>query len=211
MSGSMNRFYRVRVKFCGMTSKEDALQAAYLGVDAIGLIFHKPSPRNISIDHASTIACSLPPFVTRVGVFVNESVDFVQSVLKKIPLDILQFHGQESTGYCRSFKKPYIKTIHIKSKSESLEKLYPDALAFLFDTYVEGLPGGSGFSFNWEHIPGNLKKPFLLAGGLNKNNIIQALEKVKPYAVDVTSGIEKAKGEKDFEKMKEFLELVRDG
>jgi phosphoribosylanthranilate isomerase len=211
MSNQMFPFNRIRVKFCGMTSQEDIAEAVRLGVDAIGLIFHMPSPRHVTLEQAVQITACLPPFISCIGVFVNEEADFVQAVLKEVPLNILQFHGQEPADYCSSFGRPYIKTIHVKPEPPSLplEALYPNASAFLFDTPIKGLPGGSGVTFNWKHIPYVPNKPFILAGGLNCENIIEALNKVKPYAVDVTSGIEKTKGKKDFIRMKDFIDKCR--
>ncbi len=195
------RYERTRIKFCGMTSVADALLAAQLGVDAIGLIFHEPSARNVSIENAYQIAASLPPFISRVGVVVNENSATIRSILDSVSLDILQFHGQETPDFCRSFGKPYIKTIHVdEALSGEFESSYSDAIGFLFDTKVKNMPGGSGLAFNWKLIPAGLKKPIILAGGLNIDNICQAIAQVRPYAVDITSGIEREKGIKDPEK-----------
>lgn len=202
-------YKRTRIKFCGMTSVADALLAAELGVDAIGLIFYSPSLRNVSLDNARMIANSMPPFISKVGVVVNENRATIQSILDSVPLDILQFHGQESSDYCRSFGKPYIKTIHIDQMlNEDIEHQYEDAVALLLDTKTQHLPGGSGVTFDWKYIPATLTKPIILAGGLTVDNIDQALRQVKPYAVDVTSGIEREKGMKDQQKMSDFINRV---
>jgi phosphoribosylanthranilate isomerase len=192
-----------------MTSVTDALIAAELGVDAIGLIFYAPSPRNVSLTLAEEIASSLPPFVSRVGVFVDETKDKINSILTAVPLDVLQFHGQESAEFCRQFGKPYIKTFHVGDLLEFKgTETYHDAIGFLFDTKINSLPGGSGIVFNWNLLPQDLQKPIILAGGLNSENISQAILEVKPYAVDITSGVEQAKGIKDPTKMRQFMSKV---
>lgn len=192
-----------------MTSVADALLAAALGVDAIGLIFHKPSARNVTLSMANSIALSLPPFISRVGVIVNEDQATILEILNQVPLDILQFHGSESADFCRSFGKPYIKTIHVTGPMDTdFVSKYDDALAFLFDSKIDTLPGGSGLPFNWDYIPRTIEKPIILAGGLNSKNVSEAIQTVKPYAVDVTSGIEKSKGIKDLRKMQQFIDKI---
>lgn len=195
-----------------MTNLEDALAAANLGADALGFIFHEPSPRHIEVAQASAITKALPPFISKVGIFVDKDPHYVTQVIQTVWLDYLQFHGNEPAAYCRSFGKPYIKMIPISNltNTSAIELEYDDASAFLFDTSLPGLQGGSGITFDWDTIPTNLKKPFILAGGLNQDNVRDALAKVKPYAVDVTSGIEKKKGIKDLDKMKKFLTTVLD-
>lgn len=203
---------RIRIKFCGMTNPEDALEASRLGVDAIGLIFYSKSPRYVSMPQALDIIKSLPPFITKVGVFVNESKEMISHILEHVPLDILQFHGNEPPEFCRSFEKFYIKTISVGAEQVTTElvKSYYDAAGLLFDTFRNDLPGGSGATFDWNKLPNDLKKPLILAGGLNCENISEALQEVKPFAVDVTSGIERKKGVKDWSKMKFFVERVMD-
>jgi phosphoribosylanthranilate isomerase len=197
---------RTRVKFCGMTNLADALAAASLGVDAIGLIFHDASPRNVSLAIAKNIVEAMPAFVACVGVFVDQTAATVAAILQVVPLHILQFHGSESAEFCRSFGKPYIKTIHIAAAplAINLDLLYPDAKALLLDTQIAGVAGGSGVTFDWQHIP-QMQKPFILAGGLTPENIAQAVANVQPFAVDVTTGIEKRKGFKDHTKMRQFI------
>lgn len=203
---------RVRIKFCGITSEEDALSAVNLGVDAIGFIFHQQSKRYINIDVAQHIAQVLPPFVTKVAVLLNEDSDYINAILKKVPIDVLQFHGDESAAFCRSFIKPYIKTIHMAAgqKIGKIEQQYPDALGFLFDTQVGAIRGGSGVTFDWQQIPTEITKPVILAGGLTPANVKAALQTVNPYAVDVTSGIEISHGVKDIQKMQDFVATVMD-
>jgi phosphoribosylanthranilate isomerase len=192
-----------------MTSMNDALLAAALGVDAIGLIFYAQSSRHVTTDCAKKIAHNLPPFINRVGVFVNEDKDTVELVLKNVPLDLLQFHGQEEADFCRIFNKPYLKVIHVGEEplSPNYDKLYPDAIGFLFDTKLKSEWGGGGQVFNWGLMP-KVKKPFILAGGLNARNVREAITQVNPYAVDVTSGIEERQGIKDPISMQEFVRAV---
>jgi phosphoribosylanthranilate isomerase len=208
----MSDIARVRIKFCGMTNVADALKACELGVDAIGLIFHGDSPRNVTIEQAAHISKQLPPYVSKVGVFVNPTTHFVTSVLQAVQLDILQFHGQELAPHCRCFDKPYIKVIPVGSEAitREIEDHYSDAAGFLFDTQIKGQPGGTGIAFNWDNLPSDLTKPLILAGGLTQDNLAEALTKVHPYGIDVTSGIEKSKGIKDFAKMKFFVDTVMD-
>lgn len=203
---------RVRVKFCGMTNFADAKLACDLGVDAIGLIFYGDSPRNVTLEEAAAISRQLPPYVSKVALFVDSSTHFVTSVLNAVAIDILQFHGQEPAAFCRSFGKPYIKVIKVGEEpiTNRIEQEYPDASGFLFDTESKVLAGGTGKTFNWQNLPKNLTKPLILAGGLTENNLRQALEEVQPYAIDVTSGIERSKGLKDPTKMKFFMDTVMD-
>lgn len=195
-----------------MTNVDDALQACRLGVDAIGLIFHQDSPRNVTAAQAQEIVKQLPPFVSKVGVFVDKSAEFVTNILKMVPLDLLQFHGHEEASYCRSFDTPYIKVIKVAAEpiTKEIEKHYPNAAGFLFDTEHTTLQGGSGVSFDWNNLPQDLSKPLILAGGLTTDNLMLALSQVRPYAIDVTSGIERTKGVKDLEKMKFFVSTVMD-
>lgn len=201
---------RVRIKFCGMTNHEDAQYAAQLGVDAIGLIFYKQSPRAVTITEAKSVVENLPPYISRVAIFVDPDESLVNEILQQISPHYLQFHGHESPDFCRSFGLPYIKAIHIKDEdiSSSYEKNYPDACGFLFDAYQEGIPGGTGKVFDWNKLPKNLEKPMILSGGLDPLNVIQAIEQLHPYAVDVTSGIESRPRMKDKTKMKAFVDSV---
>jgi phosphoribosylanthranilate isomerase len=201
---------RTRVKICGITRPDDALRAAHLGADAIGLVFFDKSPRAIEVDMAREILAVLPPFVTVVGLFVDPTPRHVAAVLHRVPLDILQFHGNEEPGECTAYNKPYIKAIRIKDgvNLHDQAKRYASARGLLLDTYVPGVPGGTGQTFNWSLIPKNLNKHIILAGGLTPKNVWQVISAVRPFAVDVSSGVEVEKGIKDPEKMAAFIRGV---
>ncbi len=201
---------RTRVKICGITRPNDAAVAAKLGADAIGLVFYEKSPRAISIEQAQAIVQALPAFVTVVGLFVDAEPDFVHGVLARVSLDLLQFHGEESPEYCRSFVKPYIKALRMRPNVnvQVFAQRYADAKALLLDTYVQGVKGGTGVVFDWQQIPVYLSKPIILAGGLTPDNVEQAIATLAPYAVDVSGGVESAKGIKDANKMSAFLRGV---
>ena len=203
----MEQKYKTLTKICRITNIEDARVAEDAGAYAIGLVFYKKSPRYISIDTAKEIVAHINQPLNSVGLFVDADRDYICSVLEQIDLDILQFHGQESEQTCAFFNKPYIKAIRMNddtSLPEEVEK-YSSAKALLLDTYVEGLSGGTGKVFDWNMIPKNLKKPIILAGGLNVDNVKDAIKKVNPYAVDVSGGVEIEKGKKDPDKIKEFI------
>jgi phosphoribosylanthranilate isomerase len=203
----MEKMNRTRVKICGITNLEDANMAVSAGADAIGLVFYKHSPRYVSIDIASQITRSLAPFINCVGLFVDADEGYIHEVLEQVVIDTLQFHGQESEQACALYKRPYIKAIRMQ-KTISLEEeinKYPSAKALLLDTYVKGIPGGTGEMFDWEIIPKQLSKPLILAGGLDENNVKKAICQVRPYAVDVSGGVEKEKGIKDANKIKKFI------
>jgi len=200
-----------RIKICGITRPEDAQHAAALGVDAIGLVFYGPSPRNISVEQACSVLATLPPFVTSVGLFVNASGDDVRSVLKQVKLDLLQFHGDEPPEFCSSFSRPYIKAIRMCDGVD----LYAEANkhsqsgGLLLDAWHPALPGGTGESFEWARVPGDLPTSVILAGGLSADNVGEAIRTVRPYAVDVSGGVEAEKGIKDWGKMADFVAAVR--
>ena len=202
---------RVRVKICGITRPRDALDAAYLGADAIGLIFYPNSPRAIDINTARQIVSVLPPFISKVGLFVNAKADEIQAVLQAIPLDLLQFHGEEEPALCNCFSRPFIKAVRMQDNVDlkSVAERYTDASALLLDSYVKGVQGGTGTSFDWSRIPSDIGKPLILAGGLTINNVHAAIKQVKPYAVDVSGGVELEKGVKDANKIAEFIQEVR--
>lgn len=204
---------RTKVKICGITRAEDAEAAMGLGVDAIGLVFYAPSPRAVSLDQARTILRGLPPFVTTVGLFVNPEPEQVIAVLDAIPLDRLQFHGAEPPEFCRRFGRPYIKALPMRENLDlhQQHRLYADASTLLVDTYQADLPGGSGISFNWSRLPRDLAPRLILAGGLTPDNVEQAIRLVGPYAVDVSSGVERSKGLKDEAKMSAFMRGVERG
>jgi len=201
---------RVRVKICGITRVEDALAAAGAGADAIGLVFYADSPRAVSIKQARAILVELPALVTSVGLFVNASEEFIRSVLQECALDVLQFHGQESNEQCTLFSRPYIKALRVRDKQqiETQVKEYTDARAILLDTYQKDMAGGTGQSFDWSLIPEAMEKPVILAGGLNPDNVRSAIQQVRPYAVDVSGGVETDKGVKDANRIKSFINEV---
>ncbi len=197
----------IRVKICGLRDPETAIQAAHFGADALGLVFYKPSPRHLSIEQARSIALAIPPFITRVGLFVDAPSDYVQAVLKGVPLDLLQFHGNETPEYCSSFNTPYIKAVRVRPGLDLVKycQIYCQARGLLCDAYVEGTPGGTGAGFDWSLIPDNLPLPLILSGGLDPENVATAVSKVRPWAVDVSSGVEKSKGVKDLAKIEAFI------
>ena len=205
---------RTRIKFCGITRLNDALEAVRLGVDALGFVFYPPSPRNIDVEQAAAIMQKLPAFVSCVGLFVNSTNESVKQVLETTRIDTLQFHGDETAEQCNQyaerFQKPYLKAIRMKQgiNLESLSDEYSGAAALLLDTYEKGLPGGTGSVFDWKSIPSSLSKPIILAGGLSADNVTNAINQVRPYAVDVSGGIEQAKGIKDAAKMAAFVNEV---
>jgi len=201
---------RIRIKICGITRVEDALAAAELGVDAIGLVFYAPSPRAVSVEQAVSIVQALPPFVTTVGLFVNAPVDEVNNVLQQVPLDLLQFHGDESAEYCAQYQRPYIKALRMNPDVDITlaGAAYTNTQGILLDSYVAGTHGGTGQSFDWTNVPVGLKKPIILAGGLSPDNVATAIAAVQPWAVDVSGGVESGKGVKDAGKMAAFCEAV---
>lgn len=201
---------RTRVKICGITRTEDALAAVRHGCDAIGLVFYGPSPRNVAIRQAIEIVASLPPFVTAVGLFVDAKPEDIRAVLAQVRLDLLQFHGDETPGQCRQYGVPYMKAIRVKADTNLLQYAvdYADAKALLLDTYSEGMAGGTGLVFDWKLIPEKLPLPIVLAGGLNADNVAEAIRQVRPYAVDVSGGVESSKGIKDADKIAAFMRGV---
>ncbi|HEY9277784.1 MAG TPA: phosphoribosylanthranilate isomerase [Methylotenera sp.] len=201
---------RVRVKICGITRVEDALNAVEHGADAIGLVFYEPSPRNVEILQAVEIANKIPAFVTVVGLFVNAEPEFVRKVISQVKLDLLQFHGEESPQECASYGLPFIKAIRVKSDTNLVQcaKDFSASKALLLDTFTDGVAGGTGHVFDWNLIPAALDKPVILAGGLNAQNVAQAIKQVRPYAVDVSGGVEISKGIKDAAKIAAFMQQV---
>jgi phosphoribosylanthranilate isomerase len=198
---------RTRVKICGFTRAEDAVIAAGLGVDAIGLVFYPPSPRNVAIEQAVAITQALPAFVSVVGLFVDAEPEFIKNVLSQVSIDCLQFHGEESPEACRLYGKPFIKAIRMKADTNlsELAKQYADAAGLLLDAYHPCIQGGTGNVFDWELIKNQGKLPIILAGGLSPDNAELAVQQVRPYALDVSSGVEAEKGIKDATKMAEFI------
>lgn len=201
---------RTRVKICGITRSCDLDLALDAGADAIGFVFYPPSPRCLALDAASGLARRVPPFVTRVGLFVNAERSDVRRVLAAVPLDLLQFHGEEAADYCVQFGLPYLKAARVRPGTDLLEfaTAYPSARGLLLDAWVEAY-GGVGQSFDWSLIPAALPLPLVLSGGLHAGNVGEAVAKFQPWAVDVSSGVELAKGIKDAGKIAAFMAAVR--
>lgn len=203
---------RTRVKICGITRTEDARDAAYLGADAIGLVFYAPSARHVTTAQARAIVAALPPFTTVVGLFFDAGADAVRQVLSEVPIDVLQFHGGESPEFCAAFPRPWIKAVRIRDGVDLYASAarYAGAQALLLDHYVEGIAGGTGTAFDWSRVPHGLGIPVILAGGLTPDNVADAVKAVHPYGVDVSSGVESSKGIKDHAKIAAFIRSVND-
>ncbi len=201
---------RTRVKICGITRPQDAQEAVLLGADALGLVFYAPSPRAVTIEQASEIVAELPPFVTVVGLFVDEERDRIAEVISKVQIDLLQFHGEETPDACIGHNRPYIKAVRMRDGVDLMAEMYryPHAQGLLLDTYRKGIPGGTGDTFDWNQIPVEIRGSITLAGGLNPENIEQAIRSVQPYAVDVSGGVESGKGIKDRDKIAAFMRGV---
>jgi phosphoribosylanthranilate isomerase len=201
----------VRSKICGITCIEDALAAVEAGADAIGFVFYAKSPRAVTFQQARSIISALPPFVTTVGLFVNASRCELGELLDAVPLDLLQFHGDETAAECEGWHRPYIKALRVKAGDDIAAACdaFPSASGILLDAYVEGVPGGTGEAFDWSLIPHGLSKPIILAGGLTPENVVEAIARVRPYAVDVSGGVEASKGIKDHAKIQAFIKAVR--
>jgi phosphoribosylanthranilate isomerase len=200
-----------RIKICGITRVEDALAAAHSGADALGLVFYDKSPRYVTPKQAAKLAAAIPPFVTLVGLFVNPGAEAVQEILQQVPLDVLQFHGEEEPTFCAQFNRPYLKAVRVKHGVDLVQcaARYKDAQGLLLDAFIEGTHGGTGISFDWILIPHNLPLPVILSGGLHVNNVVDAIKQVRPWAVDVSSGVEAAKGIKDAAKIAAFINEVK--
>jgi phosphoribosylanthranilate isomerase len=201
---------RTRIKICGITRPEDALAAARLGADAIGLVFYPPSPRAVTPAQARAIVAVLPPFVTTVGLFVNPRAVEVREVLAAVPLQMLQFHGEEGAAFCSGFDRPFLKALRVRPGVDLLQSAgdFRMAAGLLLDAWVEGLHGGTGATFDWSLIPRQLPLPMVLSGGLHPGNVATAVRAVRPWAVDVSSGVESAKGIKDAVKIEAFINGV---
>jgi phosphoribosylanthranilate isomerase len=201
---------RTRVKICGITRVEDALAAARSGADAIGLVFYAKSPRAVSLEQAQAVVRALPPFITTVGLFVDAAPEEIHTVLAKLPLQLLQFHGGELPEACGAYGLPYLKALRVREDSDlaAMARSYEDAAGILVDTYVEGIPGGTGRVFDWTRLPTRLAQPMILAGGLTPDNVAGAVERVRPWAVDVSGGVEVAPGVKDAAKIEAFIRGV---
>jgi len=201
----------VRSKICGITRIEDALVAIEAGADAIGFVFYAKSPRAVTVEQARAIIAALPPFVTTVGLFVNMPRAELTELLAQVPLDLLQFHGDETAADCSGYGRPYIKALRVQAGDEvaAMIALYPEASGILLDTFVAGVPGGTGEAFDWSLVPQQPSKPIVLAGGLTAENVRAAIEQVQPYAVDVSGGVEQSKGIKSAEKVRAFIAAVK--
>lgn len=202
---------RTRVKICGVTRAEDALEAARCGADAIGLVFYPASPRYVTVQQAQQVVAALPPFISVVALFVNATQAEIEAIISQVRIDIVQFHGDETAAECERIKLPYFKAIRVKPDTNLLqyEVDFSSAKALLLDTYSESAYGGTGHVFDWDLIPKNMEKPVILAGGLTAENVGLAIEKVRPYAVDISGGVELSKGVKDAKKIAAFMQAVR--
>lgn len=200
-----------RIKICGITRIEDGLAAAGFGADAIGLVFYAGSPRAVMPAQARRIIDALPPFVVSVGLFVNADIQAVRDTLAVAPVQLLQFHGDETPDFCDSFGLPYLRAVRVKPGVDLLQyaQEFHTAKGLLLDAYVEGARGGTGAAFDWSLIPREMSMPLILSGGLDPGNVEHAVRTVRPWAVDVSSGVESAKGIKDAAKMKSFVTGVR--
>jgi phosphoribosylanthranilate isomerase len=202
---------RTRVKICGIREREHAQVAVEAGADAIGLVFYAPSPRYVEREAAAEIARSLPAFVSAVGLFVDAGEADIRRVLDAVPLDILQFHGDEPPEFCAGFGRPYVRAVRMEPGTDLLEyaRRFSKAKALLLDAHLPGTPGGTGLTFDWKAIPAGFPMPVILSGGLDAANVAQAVREVRPWAVDVSSGVESARGVKDPRKIVEFIRSVR--
>lgn len=200
-----------RVKICGITRPEDARVAALEGADAIGLVFYEPSPRAISLSAAAEVVAAIPAFVSVVGLFVNPEAAFVEEVLGRVSLDLLQFHGDESPEFCDQFNRRWLKAVRVQKADDINEAFarFSRASGLLVDAYDPLQYGGTGKCFDWSMIPETRPLPLILAGGLNSDNVARAVEQVRPWAVDVSGGVEARKGIKDQKRMTEFLKEVQ--
>jgi len=201
----------MKIKICGITNPENAEKICQLNINAIGLVFYNKSPRAISISQAKEIIDSIPPFISKVGLFVNSDPSLVDRVLNNVNIDTLQFHGSESPSDCSQFQMPFIKAIRMNKETNLLMQAeeYSDATGLLLDSFEDDSFGGTGKTFDWSLIKDKINLPIILAGGLNKDNVIKAIKMTQPYAIDISSGVESKKGIKDIEKTKEIIGIVR--
>jgi phosphoribosylanthranilate isomerase len=200
----------LRIKICGLTREEDVDAAVAAGADAIGFVFYPPSPRYVTPLRAAELAKRIPPFIDVVGLFVNELPDLVRAACAAAPINVLQFHGDEDAAYCRQFARPYLRAARVRPGLDLIEfaRSFPDARGLLLDAFVEGY-GGGGHVFDWTLIPPDLPGYLVLSGGLTAINVGAAIERVRPVAVDVSSGVEMSKGIKDHSKIAAFVAAVR--
>lgn len=202
---------RTRVKICGITQLDDALAAVHYGADALGFVFYDKSPRFLNIEQADIIFNNIPPFINKVALFVNAEHDYVNDALDKLSIDVLQFHGDEDEAFCSSFNKPYLKAIRMRDTTNlnDIADTYSSASGLLLDAFDSAQYGGTGQTFNWSLVPKQCNLPIILAGGLNTQNVYDAVQNTGVYAVDVSSGVEKSKGLKDHQLIKQFMHEVK--
>ena len=200
-----------RVKICGITREQDASAAIECGADALGFVFYEPSPRHVSVERAAAIARRLPPFVTTVALFVDADTGLIDRVVGEVGVDLLQFHGHESPEDCARHRRPWIRAIAMRPGMDliAVQARFAAGRGLLLDAYRPGVPGGTGETFDWNRIPDTLAPRIVLAGGLNASNVGRAVRQVRPFAVDVSGGVEAASGIKDPDKIKAFIEEVR--
>ena len=201
----------IRTKICGITRPEDALSAAELGADAVGLVFYAKSKRAVDIEQAQSVVKNLPPFVSVVALFVNENEQTIREILRQVPIDVIQFHGDEDDDFCRRFDRPYLKAVRVQAAADIQTACakFPNARALLFDAYHPTEYGGTGHSFDWTMLHGNIGKPWILAGGLTAENVAEAVKISGAAAVDVSGGVEISGGIKSSEKMAAFIQAVK--
>jgi len=204
---------RTRVKICGLTRVSDVEAAVAAGADALGFVFYPPSPRAVTPEQAARLCAKLPPFVSAVGLFVDASPEGVRATLDQVPLDLLQFHGDEAPDYCASFGRRWIKALRMRPGVDLMAERarYAGGSGLLLDAYDPARAGGTGQCFDWDRIPPEIASSVVLAGGLDANNVAEAVERVRPYGVDVSGGVEAAKGIKDQDRINAFMQGVRDG
>lgn len=202
---------RTLIKICGITTADDAQAACGAGADALGLVFYPPSPRGISVEQARDIVAAIPPFVTVVALFVDESVAVIERVLEQVSVDCIQFHGTESAAFCEQFQRPYLKALRVRPGMDIAAacERYSGARALLLDSWQPDLAGGTGKTFDWSLAPARLERPLVLAGGLDDSNVGAAIRALAPAGVDVSGGVERAPGQKDVQKISRFIAAVR--
>lgn len=201
----------IRIKICGITRAEDAQAAANAGADAVGLVFYAKSKRAVGIKQAQEIVAVLPPFVSAVALFVNETADNIREILANVPIDIIQFHGDEDDAFCRQFNRPYLKAVRVQTAEDiqTAAARFPNARALLFDAYHPNEYGGTGLSFDWNWLAKYREKPWILAGGLTPENVADAAKISGAAAVDVSGGVEVSGGIKSAEKIQAFADALK--
>ncbi|MBK1717927.1 phosphoribosylanthranilate isomerase [Thiocystis violacea] len=205
--------FRTRVKICGLTGARDIEAVVTTGADAVGFVFHPASPRAVTPEQARSLCRALPPFVTAVGLFVDAARETIEATLDQVPLDLLQFHGDEDPAFCAGFGRRWIKAVRMRPGIDLVleRERFAASDGLLLDAYEPGRAGGTGSRFDWDRIPGTIASDILLAGGLDPTNVAEAIERVRPYGVDVSGGVESSRGVKDPELIFAFMQGVRDG